>query len=243
MVCKHEANNNKKFEGSWLAKIGGGLLKKKFMVFMVFGILLIFVGIIIISLSNTYEIVHKASEVASRQNADEISAYFSTGENISIVLTPGSDWSPTGGLIEDGGFFIILNVTLFSPNNGKTIFRLYFNVSQEPPFSPDQPWPIFVSKVELLCVDKDSLEVSYPLTPQWIGGIIKQNGTFTVKSDRHPVSKSPPSLLAFYRAVTERRYPYSNFFSTGCLLSIIGSVVSLWNLIFGKKRKRRKLRK
>lgn len=215
-------------------------MRKKF---MVFGLLLIFVGIVSISLSNTYEIVHRAPEVASQQNADEVSAYFSVGENISIVLSPGDDWSPTGGIIEDGGYFLTLNVTLFSPDNGKTIFRLYFNASKEPPPAPDLPWPILLSKVELLCADEDSLEVSQPLTPEWIGGIIKQNGTFTAKSDRHPLLNTPPRLLAFHRAVTERRYPYSNLLPVGCLLGAVGCVTSLWSLKSDKKRVKRKPRK
>lgn len=216
------------------------MLRKKF---MVFGLILIFVGVVSVSLSNTYELVHRAVEVASKPNADEVSAYLSVGENVSILLSPGDDWSPTGGLVENGGVYLTLNVTLVSPDNGKTIFRLYFNTSKEPPLSPDLPWPIQLSKVEALYVDEDSIEVNQPLTLDWIGGVIKQNGTFTAKSDRHPFLNTPPRYLAFLRAVTERRYPYSNLLPVGSLLGVTGVVLSLWSLKSGRERKRQKLKK
>lgn len=209
---------------------------------MVFGIILIFVGVIFLSLSNTYELVHRASEVASKQNADEVSAIFSAGENISIGFSPGDDWSPKGGLIEDGGVLLTLNVTLISPDNGKTIFMLYFNASQEPPPSPDLPWPIYLSRVDVLLVDEDSFRVNQPLTPEWIGGVVKQDGTFTVKSDRHPLLNTPPRYLALRRVVVEKRYPFSNLLPIGFLLGIFGIVSSLWSLKFGKRRTKRKLR-
>ncbi|MEM2522835.1 MAG: hypothetical protein QXW82_06780 [Candidatus Bathyarchaeia archaeon] len=210
---------------------------------MILGVILIFVGVVCVSLSNTHEFVHRAVEVASTQNADEVSAYFLIGENVSIVLSPGDDWSPTGGLVEDGGIYLTLNVTLISPDNGKTIFRFYFNTSKEPPSSPDLPWPLQLSKVEALCVDEDSIEVRKPLTLEWIGGIIRQNGTFTIKSSRHPFLNTPPRYLAFFRAVTERRYLYSNLFPVGSLLSVIGVALSLWGSKSERERKRQKLRK
>jgi hypothetical protein len=201
---------------------------------LAFGIFLIFLSIIFISYSNFPIKINRPHEVANVQNSWEVSHYFNLGDNISLSIASGDDWSLA---FEDYTGQMPVNVTIIAPDGGETKFHVFYEGYPEPP-PPGQPWPIYIARVELVSRDEDALEVAEPVSVVWIGGVVKQNGTFTAKVDLW-WGKDPPRSLIFYIEIFEQKYPYTNFLPVGCIISVVGFILSAW----GVKDKKRKVRR
>jgi len=194
------------------------------------GLLLIFVGLILTSSYDVSVTSESWETTAAADNSWSITSNFNLGENFTLILA----WSAiTYG--EDLGE-LPANVTITANNEPTTEFQVYF--LQDPNSLPGQEQErqrIYVSRIELLHNDGNSLEVKYD-PPKQIGGIVKQAGTFEVRVHPPPDSfpwagypePQPPNALRLLKIAIKRTYPYRDLLPVGAITGAFGAIVLVW---------------
>lgn len=219
---------------------------------LAFGIILLFAGVILVSSSRmpilrvTYNVVIKDNKVW------ELSNTFNNSDIMVVDFSPGVDWwrlfvkAPTMDYQEH------VNFTIVGPSGYKTVFNV--SIGTIPPrwgYTPESPeeTPVIVRDIQLLSQDGDDLELREP--PE-IGGIVKQDGKYSVKLEpnvywdsTHTTNttcpKTPPEELRFNKEIRENIYPFTFLFPIGAPLSVFGVAMSIWGVKSEKHRKYRKL--
>lgn len=203
------------------------------------GLVLIFAGLALISSYNLSVTSEEWKTVAESVGDWNIIGSFSSGENMTLMiswsaLTAGGEWGE-----------LPANVSIIANNQDTTKFQVYFNQSTELPAEGTDRVQIYVSRIELLYNDGDSLGVDNP--PRQIGGIVKRAGTFEARVHRPPddfpwagwPEPEPPQALMFLKGVATTTYPYRYLLPVGATTGFLGVVASLW----GAKASRNAIRK
>jgi len=183
-------------------------------IFMGLGVIILFAGVIIFSLSNSPP-VEKEDVVLIEELREtfDISGNFDKGEKL-LVFFHAPNW--------DGPYPIpdpdsaIVDVDVLDPFDNKTEFRIQFNRRQNP-----ELW--------LRSNDTGGLDVTLPL--EGVVGVTKYTGEYKA----HIIEKaamyynfSPPPVLRLFKVVMEVDYPYRNYLPVGAGLAVVGVAVTVW---------------
>ena len=175
------------------------------------GIVLVLVGIITCSASNSPMEKLDYPEVKGAKEGWEVSGHFNAGEKL-LVLFPPPAW---GEYIIPNGDKATVDVEIFDPDNNKTEFRITFYPRRYPDF-------------ELLSND-GGLTVNEPI--EGVGGVTRLNGLYTARIDEFAsiyYDGGPPGHLSLHKEVVEREYPYRSVLPIGVALIVAGASLSVW---------------
>ncbi|MCW4052800.1 MAG: hypothetical protein NWE78_06305 [Candidatus Bathyarchaeota archaeon] len=182
--------------------------------FLGFGIILLFVGVILFSYFNTPPVeIEEPKLLEKLENSFDVSAEFNKSQKLLVLFgAPRWDLYP----IPDPTTAIV-DVDVYDPYGNKTEFRVQFYKKQSP-----ELW--------LRSNDTGGLEVSSPL--EGIVGITKYSGEYRAHIKEEAAmfynSAPPPTLSIFFMSI-ELEYPNRGFLYLGIAFVAIGFVVSVWS--------------
>lgn len=188
------------------------------------GIILLFIGIVTLSMSYSVEESEKNLLVKREEDLPvgewRISARYNQSENLLVFFRP-----PKREGIPDSAAIIDVNIT--DPEGGNTTFRVVF-------------WKNGDTDINLTSND-GGLAVPDPL--EGVGGTTKYEGLYTVYAYTYlPLYYYPPNgtLPSFelYKVVVERKYPYHGFLPVSVGLIAAGAILSIWGTKSSKKPSR-----
>jgi len=184
-----------------------------------FGIILLFVGVVVSSASNSFNERTEQSVVAEEQW--KAAGYFDKDEKLVVYLS-----KPTPEFFPDHTASI--NVSVVDPAGNKSVFLVeyqngvgFVNVT-------------LYSSSNGLIVDENILEV---------GGITTQSGNYTALVDEQAAYlyvTAPPTITLIQETV-ERDYPYRSILPVGIAIIVFGASLSIWAAKSSKEpRKKRR---
>jgi len=187
-----------------------------------FGIILMFAGVIVVSIStNPVERSERAIVAeAPVNNRWEVSAPFNKGEKLSVEFTP-----PNLDEVIVFDHTLKLVVEISSSQAGKTVFEIEFKKIGD---------KTVLSNITLVSKD-DGLKVSDP--PIEVGGIVPftDNYLANITTRKNARYTSPgkgeywvPENLRLVKEVAYKEYPYLFVLPIGILLIAVGGSLSLW---------------
>jgi len=195
------------------------------------------------------KIVGSPRVFTSVTNKWSITGYFQKGENISIDYRHHADWSlpPYEFTTLEEQYFDKVKVFVVDIIN--PIAHNYTEI--EAYIIIDPPYHIVGEHPFLKVVHHGGIKVEDH--PNDIGGIIKNDGNYTVTCSLYPSKvqdviiednqtkpiirdASPPTWLALYKKTKETIYPYIFLLPVGTSLSVIGIITSAWGVKKGIKR-------
>jgi hypothetical protein len=182
--------------------------------FLGFGIILVFVGILLFSYFNTPPVeVERPTLLDEQPNSFDVLAEFNQSQKLLVFFhAPRWDEYP----IPDPDTAIV-DVDVVDPYGNKTEFRVQF-------FKRDNP------EISLRSNDTGGLEVSLPL--EGIVGITKYAGEYSAHIDEKAAmfyNSAPPPVLRLFAMSVKLEYPYIGFLFLGIGLMASGVAISVWS--------------
>lgn len=197
------------------------------------GVIVLFAGLIVFSLSYTFEQTDESERVAGSRVTDltygqwKTSAVFEKGEKVYVAfMGPNLEDVPNGD--QESGTMLI-NIT--DPIGGNTTFQVDYKGATAPEMN-----------ITLLS-SSEGLEVNaldfgdFSDSPQSLGGTTSYEGTYHVYIYTYSQSLAvnyyyPPSgimdFIEFYRMVPIRTYQYAYLLPIGVAAVISGIILSAW---------------
>ena len=174
-----------------------------------FGIILIFIGVVTSSVSNSY--TERTVDSTVSHGYWSTSGYFDINQNLSVQLSP-----PNAQFILIGmGTF---NVTIIDPADNESVFTVRSrNVEGRQVLSN----VTVVSTSNSLTADVINLGV---------GGIVHQSGNYTVIVDKKATYLYPkvPPDVTLTKETVKRDYPYRGILPVGIGILVFGVGLSIW---------------
>jgi len=220
---------------------------------LTFGLILFLLGVIVAS-SSSITAEHRWQTEVGRVNGDwVVSSSFKNGDNVTLDVAPGEAW---GYIFSDPGdtpLRLPLNISLVAPDNGETIFQVFFEGIPPQFYNPLpgqglEDYPIYIYNITLLRLDDSLLVEENPL--EQIGGITAQTGVYTARVLRDGFwwagpEPQPPRSLIFYKEEVAFSHPYTILLPIGGTLCAFGAVISILSVksptrMKDKRRRRRR---
>jgi len=189
----------------------GGLVKR---VFMGLGVIMLFVGVIMFSVSN-FPPVEKEDVVLIEELLEtfDISGNFDKGEKL-LVFFHAPNWGGPYPIPDPDS--AIVDVDVLDPFDNKTEFRIQFNRRANP-----ELW--------LRSNDTGGLDITQPL--EGIVGVTKYAGEYKAHIKELAAiyyNSAPPPVLRLYKVLVDMVYPYRNYLPVGVGLVVVGVAVTVW---------------
>lgn len=194
------------------------------------GVVILIIGILVVAISVMPVKTTEQVQVAYVENSWTLSCTLQVGDDIFIVVRPGPYW---GNMFEGSDYELPVNVTVTAPDEGEALFQLMYKQWPEPPQYEGGSYSAYASRLVLVKADNDSLATTQPLNN--VGGIVGQNGTYTVQVGMD-WSDEPPSEISFQKTVVKYEHPYTSYLPAGGVTSVFGVAVSVY-CVFPKRRK------
>ena len=198
-----------------------------------FGLVLIFVGIIMVSRHNINNKTIGWIQVLVKGPVNDqrsISSEFSTGDAIFLEMRVGRDWP--FGYFEDPGVLLV-SVDFVDPRGNVTKFVMIYMAAE----AGGSIYEWFLNVTE----NEGGLLVTTPFLEELvIGGVALFNGTYTATvTGIWPSREDPPSSLTLYKSEIEitTEYPYTALLPIGISVIVVGGVISLFGVKGGKSKK------
>ncbi len=192
---------------------------------LAFGIIILFVGVLICSASNSSK--ENPGEIpVGIQNGWETSGYFDERNELLVWFT-----APKKDMVPDGWQVVVVDI--FDPNGGKTRFVVSFKNG------------VF-DHINVSSYD-GGLIVSEP--PTGVGGLTQCSGNYTacIDPEANPLASlyypQGPPKLELLKLVVEKEYPYRSFLPVGIVLIVVGISLSIWSRRSLKRKRRRREKK
>lgn len=176
--------------------------------FLAFGIILLFVGILVFLSCNSPTERTIVSQVAPPEKQWNVTAYFNKYEKMIVNLGVPPEFHPDG--------LTNVTVTIVDPSGGKSVFLATYHSST---------WGYI--KYTLNSSD-NGLDVDDPTTS--IGGVCNYSGNYTVQVDEqfsYLYDGAPQISLS--KEIVEKEYPYRSILPVGIAIIIVGTSVSIWS--------------
>lgn len=182
--------------------------------FLGFGIILLFIGVILFSYFNTPPVkVERPTLLGEEYSSFDVSAEFNQSQKLLVFFhAPRWDDYP----IPDPDTAIV-DVDIYDPYENKTAFRVQFFKRANP-------------EISLRSNDTGGLEVSLPL--EGPVGITKYAGEYRAHIDEKAAmfyNSAPPPVLRIFAMSVALEYPYIGYLFLGVGLMASGVVVSVWS--------------
>ena len=190
--------------------------------FSVFGIILLFVGILVFLSCNSPTERTIVSQVVPPKKQWNVTAYFNQYEKIIVNLGVPPEFHPDG--------VCNVTVTIVDPRGGKSVFLATYRIN----------WGYI--KYTLISTD-NGLDVDEPLPS--ISGVCNYSGNYTAQVDeRFSYLYNGPPQISLSKEVVEKEYPYRSIWPAGIAIIIVGASLSIWAAKSSKpaQRLRRKRR-
>jgi len=192
--------------------VQGGFMRKTF---VAFGIILLFVGVIVASASTTLLAEEKShfSTRASVKDSWEVGpAPYKRNERLMVdFLPPNPEYDY---LIPTYPLKIVVEIT--SSHGNKTVFEVIFKEIGGKLAPPEVN----------VTLSEDGLTVSdYQYE---IGGIIRHTGNYTANITSRHLGTWRPKTLALKVEIVEKEYPYFFVLPIGIALIVVGGSLSVW---------------
>jgi len=205
----------------------------------IFGLLLVFGGMILASSYNFSMEVPNQETVAIESLKWEISGSFHKGDNVTLHIRPGQSWSEHPILADPNVGPLPANVTILAPGKGEAKLNVTFEV---PPMSLAEPGqdplrlpPPVLTHLEVISSVGDIFELG--VLPEQTGAInliIKHDGTYVARVEKEGlwwvIAPPPaPQTLEFVRYVVDVEYPFVSFLSIGTIACVFGLGLCVWS--------------
>jgi hypothetical protein len=182
--------------------------------FLGFGIILLFIGVILFSYFNTPPVkVERPTLLGEEYSSFDVSAEFNQSQKLLVFFhAPRWDDYP----IPDPDTAVV-DVDIYDPYENKTAFRVQFFKRANP-------------EISLRSNDTGGLEVSLPL--EGPVGITKYAGEYRAHIDEKAAmfyNSAPPPVLRIFAMSVALEYPYIGYLFLGVGLMASGVVVSVWS--------------
>jgi|GEM_PF-3976035 len=197
-----------------------------------FGIIILFAGLIIFSISNRFTETYESVSVEESDVEDlpygewKTSAHFEKGETIYLAFSgPDLAMVPNGDQISGT---VMINIT--DPEGEDTTFRVDFKGSEPPEINIT-----LISEAEGLEVD-DSPFGDFNDSPVGFGGVTSYEGDYSgciyvfgpgIAGFYYPPNATLPYMM-FWKLVPIRTYPNSPLLPVGGIFIVAGLLLSVW---------------
>jgi len=202
---------------------------------VIFGIILVFAGVIVASTSVIHTEESERSTVATAPpNEWEVSGPFNKGDMLSVEFVP-----PNLNELVIADSNLKLSVEVADSHGGKTVFEMEFSQTG---FGGST-----ILKNLTIVSNEDGLTASNP--PTEVGGIVPHTDDYSANITRVRVSYIAPgegfwvpSNLKLVKEVVCKEYPYLFALPIGIILMVVGGCLSFWGATSSKQmlRARRK---
>jgi len=206
-------------------------VKRRIRILLAISITLVFLGILLMSISTTYTTKQEESvsengisyEISKGQqeikNGTKIVRNFKAGEKMTVRFTHS--------LKPPYYDFYILNFTIISPNNEATVF--WYEL--EPYYNPYTGQTQLVITNLIITKTSKDIDTSQTSKATFIGKACN-DGNYTLVF----VSPFPLSYIAFVKITDFKEHPYANAFPMGLILLCTGTILALWAATKGKTK-------
>jgi len=192
-------------------------------------VILIIAGFILASVRNEPQTKIKGDLVKKTLNQWSVSADLEQNDKMVVEIRYGADWprgyfEPYEENPDIGLLFVLVNVE--EPSGNTTQFDVVYAQSSDVTVAL---WNISVVKQG--GINTTALYDQYRNTYTAVGGIVPQNGTYTVEVDKEgmwPSRFDPPAYLGIFKGVIEIEYPYAFLLPTGIVVGIVGTATSIY---------------
>lgn len=192
-----------------------------------FGVILICIGLVSMSTSNLTQEKTSLESVASTNDAWSISGTFDEDDRMVVIFREAYDW--WNGFFEpaDGMALLYVQIHIFDPQSNETRFEVALT-----PSNPGYPGLLIVdiSVIKNGSLDTSTVKDAKTGLIMGIGGIVPQNGVYSVSVDVYPPRESAPETLELYEEKVERLYPWAFLLPSGAALGVVGTAISVFGL-------------
>lgn len=187
---------------------------------MAFGVMLVLVGILVSSWSNSFKELTEIELVNEAEDGFEVSGNFTAGEKL-YVKWEEPDWE-----ILRNGEYVVYYLTVIGPQpeDGETNFTVKL-------YSPPK-------KGANVTVSSRGGGLNSCFTGQTFpGGIVQYSGEYVARLDEiarwyyrgsSPGRGSPPGYISLYTEVVRREYPHRSVLPVGIVLMVVGVPLAVW---------------
>jgi hypothetical protein len=215
-------------------------VKRRIKVLLAISITLVFVGILLMSISTTYTTRQEESvsengisyEISKDQqeikNGTKIIRNFKAGEKMTVRFTHS--------LKPPYYDFYILNFTIISPNNEATVFWYELEPYYNPYTGQTQ---LVITNLTIIKTSKD-IDTSQTSKATFIGKACNDGNYTLVFVSPYPFQVL--SYIAFVKITDLKEHPYANAFPIGIILLCTGTFLALWAAIKGKIKKHKRFK-
>lgn len=213
---------------------------------LVVGIVILFTGFILTSYSYKSEQTITSEQIAHVTNAWSLSANLTKDDKMLVGILPGTNWiqSPFDDSGISGLGYLYCSVNVSDPSGSAAWFALTWAYYPQQPLAPISLWNISQEG------ESDGLDTSTLYRPnstvpyEGIGGITTKSGLYTVKVygiypplQGTEETRDPPSDLEIRKGLSYTGYPYMSFLPIGIVFAVVGSMVVIFGLSRGAKKK------
>ncbi|MEM3699427.1 MAG: hypothetical protein QXL57_00960 [Candidatus Bathyarchaeia archaeon] len=204
------------------------------------GIFLLIASFSLMSVSNISNISPDQLSVKQEYFVWNVTGYYRKGEMMIVDIRAHREW----GRFLAGGRTVAINVTITGPDATRIDFVCYFYVYQGSPLSITPVLSLLNATASVGAGGSSSeSSLSVEKVQDYIGGVVKKEGNFTVIVDEKSIfnnfgSEDPPARIWLLKQ--EVSYPYMFLLPVGVTLTVLGVVLTSYELY---KRKRKLFRK
>lgn len=194
--------------------------------FVALGIILLFAGLIVASVSARVSENKQSFLVHESKDSWETSGHFEKDDKLIFTFSP----TPLEGeSFPDGGGNATIYVEIVDPYGNKTVFKVVFSRVGGYPAPP---------KFSVVS-NEGGLIVSEPLGE--IGGIVCFKGYYLANITTRNWER--PRTLQLHAEIVEKEYPYLSILPVGITLIVVGGSLSIWGAKSSKRRLRSRMKK
>ena len=200
------------------------------------GIFLLISSFSLIGVSNISRISPNQLSVNQGYLVWNVTGYYKKGEIMVIDIKAHREW----GIFLAGERTVTVNISVTGPDNSSVDFVCYFYAYRGSTQSITPSLYLFNASTIVHRENPSGDSLSVEKVQEYIGGIIKKDGNFTVTVDKNSILNSfgsfdPPARIWLLKQ--EVSYPYAFLLPIGAAL-IVPGIVSIAHSLHKRKRKR-----
>lgn len=216
---------------------------------VVFGIILLFIGLIITSatasiqqerINARVELDHKTDSTDLFNNVSDwwIAGNFSRGRRLYLNIQPGRnpEWTTEPPTLHNLIYPLYVPVTITDPHGGETKLRVIFGSYPSDLEQHVSFWAVNVTSNDggLIFEKSNEWQIDGITYYQELRAVVNYDGIFNATVHRALGMWGPPSILSLESLIIEIEYPYWFVIPIGATFMIVGVFLSIWATKFSK---------